>query len=319
MEYRTLGKSGLKVSIVGLGCNNFGRACDAAQTKAIVGKALDLGVTLFDTADMYGGTKSEEFLGRALGAQRKNVIVATKFGWDLGDGRSGASRRYVMRAVEDSLRRLGTDYIDLYQLHTPDPNTPIEETLRALDDLIRAGKVRYVGNSNFAGWQIADAAWAAAVDRLSPFISAQNRYSVLTRDIEVEVVPVATKHGLGILPFFPLESGLLSGKYRPGAAPAEGTRWASWGGANSSMTERFFSQAKFSQVDRLTKLAADHGQSILALAFSWLLAKAYVPSVIAGATKPEQVEGNVKAAAWKMDGAALAAIDAISPPPKAPA
>ena len=315
MDTRTLGRSGLTVSVVGVGCNNFGRACDQAQTKAIVDKAIELGVTLFDTADMYGGTKSEEFLGLALGPRRKDVIIATKFGWTLGEGLSGASRRYIVRAAEASLRRLGTDYIDLYQQHVPDPNTPIDETLRALEDLVRAGKVRYIGNSNFVGWQIADAAWTSKVDKISPFVSAQNRYSVLSRDIEREVVPACAAYGLGILPFFPLESGLLSGKYKPGAPPPEGTRWASWG-ANTSLVGRFFSDAKFAQAQELTKIAQARGHTILELAFSWLLSRPIVPSVIAGATKPEQIEANVKAATWKIDAQTLAAIDAVSPAPK---
>ena len=226
MKVRRLGNSGLKVSVVGLGCNNFGMRIDAAQTQTVVDAAIDAGITLFDTADIYGGTKSEEFLGKALGKRRRDVVLATKFGMPVsGDPKKkGGSRRWIMQAVEDSLTRLGTDYIDLYQHHQPDADTPVDETLRALDDLVTQGKVRYLGNSNYTGWQIADADWTAAGQ--SRFVSAQNLYSLLERDVEKEVLPACEHFGLGFLPFFPLASGLLSGKYQRGVAPAEGTRLA---------------------------------------------------------------------------------------------
>jgi aryl-alcohol dehydrogenase-like predicted oxidoreductase len=322
MEYRLLGRSGLKVSAVGIGCNNFGMLIDAAATQAVVDKAIDLGITLFDTADIYGMPNkgaSEEFLGKALGKRRSQVIVATKFGNPMGEPwylQGGGSRDTVMRAAEASLKRLGTDYIDLYQIHRPDPATPIEETLRAMDDLVRQGKVRYIGHSNFAGWQAADAAWTAQMNGLAPFVSAQNHYSVLSRQIEAELVPACQAHGLGILPYFPLESGLLTGKYKRGERPAEGTRYAAWA-SRGAMATRFFGDDRFAKAEKLQELCTEAGCTLLDLAFGWLLGKPYVPSVIAGATRPEQLEANVKAAAWRPTAEQLARIDGISPPPKA--
>src|SRR4051812_44962060 len=233
MSYRRLGASGLVVSAVGIGCNNFGRKLDVDGTRAVVDAAIDAGITLFDTADIYGASRgaSEECLGAALKGRRDEIVLATKFGMDM-EGLNGAdrgargSRGYIVRAVEASLRRLGTDHIDLYQMHEPDAATPIDETLSALDDLVRSGKVRYLGNSNFSGWQIADADWTARAAGHTPFISAQNQYSLLHRGFEDEVVPACERFGLGLLPFFPLDSGLLSGKYRRGQAPPEGTRLA---------------------------------------------------------------------------------------------
>src|SRR5580698_6424060 len=218
MKMRRLGTSGLKVSEVGLGCNNFGMRIDEKATQGVVDAAIEAGISFFDTADIYGGTKSEEFLGKALGKRRQDIILATKFGMRIGDDprRMGGSRRWIMRAVEDSLSRLGTDYIDLYQFHSPDKDTPIDETLRALDDLVTQGKVRYLGNSNFTGWQIADADWVARTEHLNRFVSAQNNYSLLERKVEFEVIPACDRFGLGVLPFFPLASGLLTGKYRRG-------------------------------------------------------------------------------------------------------
>ena len=313
MEFRSLGKSGLRVSAVGIGCNNFGMSIDEAGTKAVVDKAIELGVTLFDTADIYGGKgNSEVFLGKALGNRRKDVVLATKFGMSMGGSLEGGARGYIMRAVEDSLRRLNTDYIDLYQIHTPDPKTPIAETMRALDDLVRQGKVRYIGHSNFAGWQTADAAWTARAGLLSPFISAQNRYSLLSRDIEGELVPACEKHGVSILPFFPLESGLLTGKYKHGAPPAEGSRWAAWAKTAPGYVGQFFSDEKFAQVGKLQDLCTANGHSLLDMAIGWLLSKGYVASVIAGATKPEQVVSNVKAAEWRPSAEEAAKIDDIT-------
>ena len=293
MKLRRLGTSGLKVSEVGLGCNNFGMRIDAKATDAVVGAAIDAGITLFDTADIYGGTKSEEFLGKALGKRRGDVILATKFGMRIGDDerRKGGSRRWIMRAVEDSLTRLGTDWIDLYQLHQPDPDTPIDETLRALDDLVTQGKVRYLGNSNFAGWQIADADWTASGG--TRFVSAQNQYSLLERKVEHEVLPACEHFGLGFLPFFPLGSGLLSGKYRRGEAPPEGTRLAAWGSRGAAA----LSDRNFDKVEKLEAWANARGHTILDLAFAWLLGHPVVSSVIAGATSPEQVQANAATAA----------------------
>jgi len=296
MKVRRLGNSGLKVSVVGLGCNNFGMRIDAAQTQAVVDAAIDAGVTLFDTADIYGGTQSEEFLGKALGKRRRDIVLATKFGMPVGQDprKRGGSRRWIMQAVEDSLRRLGTDYIDLYQHHQPDPDTPVDETLRALDDLVTQGKVRYLGNSNYTGWQIADADWTAAGQ--SRFVSAQNLYSLLERDVEREVLPACEHFGLGFLPFFPLASGLLSGKYRRGEPPPEGTRLQAWGArGEAAMTD-----ANFERIEALEAWAKERGHTILELAFAWLLGHEVVSSVIAGATTPEQVKTNAATAAWRL-------------------
>jgi aryl-alcohol dehydrogenase-like predicted oxidoreductase len=316
MDYRNLGWSGLRVSAVGLGCNNFGGACDQAATQAVVDKAIDLGVTLFDTADMYGKGDSEVYLGKALGPRRKDVIIGTKFGWPVGDKlypKGGGSRQYIMRTVEGSLMRLGTDYIDLYQLHNPDPATPVAETLRALDDLISQGKVRYIGHSNFTGALTVEATLAARAGHFEPFMSAQNRYSLLTRDIEQDLIPACQTHGVGIVPFFPLESGLLTGKYRRGAPPPKGTRWDSWLNRQASV-DRFFTDDKFAKVEKLEALAAKAGCSLLDMAMGWLLSRPMLSSVIAGATKPEQVEANIKAAEWRPTAEVNAAIDAVTKP-----
>jgi aryl-alcohol dehydrogenase-like predicted oxidoreductase len=296
MKLRRLGTSGLKVSEVGLGCNNFGMRIDEKATQGVVDAALDAGVTLFDTADIYGGTKSEEFLGKALGKRRGDIVLATKFGMAIGgdERKKGGSRRWIMTAVEDSLRRLGTDWIDLYQFHQPDPDTPIDETLRALDDLVTQGKVRYIGNSNFSGWQIADADWTAAGG--TRFVSAQNQFSLLERKVAFEVLPACEHFGLGFLPFFPLASGLLSGKYKRGEAPPEGTRLAAWGArAAAAMSDK-----NFDKVEKLEAWAAERGHTILELAFAWLLGHEVVSSVIAGATTPEQVKTNAATATWSL-------------------
>jgi aryl-alcohol dehydrogenase-like predicted oxidoreductase len=296
MRMRRLGTSGLKVSEVGLGCNNFGMRIDQAATQAVVDAAIDAGITLFDTADVYGGTQSEVFLGKALGKRRHEIVLATKFDMQIGDdkSRSGGSRRWIMRAVEDSLSRLGTDYIDLYQLHRYDPETPVDETLRALDDLVTQGKVRYIGNSNFTGWQIADADWTAA--GATRFVSAQNLFSLLERKVEHEVLPSCEHFGLGFLPFFPLASGLLSGKYKRGEKPPEGTRLAAWGSRGAAA----LSDRNFDKVEKLTAWAEARDHTILELAFAWLLGHEVVSSVIAGATSPEQVKTNAAAGDWSL-------------------
>ncbi len=309
MEYEPLGKSGLRVSVVGLGCNNFGRRCDAAETRAIVAKALDSGITLFDTADVYGPAGlSEEYLGKALEGRRADVVLATKFAMPMGEGplQRGGSRRWVMQAAEASLRRLGTDWIDLYQMHVPDAGTPIDETLRALDDLVRQGKVRYVGCSNFAGWQVVEAAWTARAGGLASFVSAQNQYSLLERAIESELVPACNAYGLGVLPYFPLASGLLTGKYRRGEKPPEGTRLA------AARFAGLLSERNFERVEKLESFARDAGRSLLELAFSWLAGQPHVASVIAGATRPEQIEQNVHAAGWKLSAEELARVNELS-------
>jgi aryl-alcohol dehydrogenase-like predicted oxidoreductase len=277
----------------------------------VVGKALELGVTFFDTADIYGPRGlSEQYLGAALKAHRREAIIATKFVGPMGEGSlwGGASRRYIFEAVEASLGRLGTDYIDLYQIHFPDVRTPFEETLRALDDLVRQGKVRYIGCSNFAGWQVVEAQWITRSEHLSPLISAQNQYNLLDRRVERELVPAATAYGLGVLPYFPLASGFLTGKYRPGQAPPEGTRLAAAG----PMGERILTKQNFETLAKLEAFAEARGRNMLELAIGWLASQPHVPSVIAGATKPEQVEQNVKAGEWKLAGEELAEVDGMT-------
>ncbi|WP_344195528.1 aldo/keto reductase [Kribbella karoonensis] len=311
MEYRQLGDSGLTVSVVGLGCNNFGRRLDASRTEGVVNAAIDAGITLFDTADIYRGEHgfSEELLGKALGPRRDEVVIATKFGGDMGgvngpDWGVRGSRRYIRKAVESSLRRLGTDWIDLYQLHFPDPVTPIEETLAALSELVAEGKVRYLGSSQFAGWQVVDAHWTALSNGLEHFISAQNQYSLLERDVEDELVPACEHLGIGILPFFPLASGLLSGKYKRGTSAPEGTRLA-------SQPERL-ARADFEKLEALDTFAAERGLTMIDVAIGGLAAQPAVASVIAGATKPEQIAQNVAAGTWDPTPADLAALDELT-------
>jgi len=316
VEYRYLGKSGLYVSIVGLGTNNFGHRLDAGidaeAAEAVVSECLAQGINFFDTADVYGGKgPSEEYLGRALKSRRHEAVIATKCGIPMGDGpmKSGASRRYLFEAVEASLRRLGTDYIDLYQIHRPDPTTPAEETMRALDDLVSSGKVRYVGVSNYAGWQIADSQWTARSGGYAPLVSIQSEYNLLNRSLDAEVVPAAREFGLGLLPFYPLASGLLTGKYRRGAT-AEAGRLAQGSDAISGYT---LSDANFDRVEALEQFAQDRGHTILELAFSWLASLDYVGSIIAGATKPEQVTANAAAAdGWRLTADELAEVDRLT-------
>ena len=312
MTYRRLGDSGLVVSTVGIGCNNFGRKLDADGTREVVEAALDAGITLFDTADIYGTPhgSSESLLGAALKGRRDEVVLATKFGMDM-EGLNGrdfgarGSRRYIVRAVEASLRRLETDHIDLYQLHQPDPATPIEETLAALDDLVRSGKVRYLGNSQFSGWQIADADWTARAGNLTRFVSAQNQYSLLSRAVETEVVPACERFGLGLLPFFPLDSGLLSGKYRRGERPPAGTRMA------DARYAPWFERADWDTIEALTAFGAERGRSLLEVAIAGLAARPAVTSVIAGATSAEQVQANAAAGGWELSAADVAALDEV--------
>ena len=314
MEYRTLGNSGLQVSLAGLGCNNFGMRIDAAQSEEVVNTALDEGITFFDTADVYGDTKSEEFLGQALGARRHEVVIATKWAMPLGEGpyKRGGSRHYIYKAVEDSLRRLGTDYIDVYQMHQPDAATPIDETLRALDDLISEGKIRYVGSSNFSGWQLADADWTARSQHLTRFVSAQNEWSLLNRAVEHEVIPACEQFGVGQLPFFPLASGFLTGKYKRGEDLPEGTRLEAWAKAMPERIAAQTSDANWDKLAGLTTFAEERGHSILELALCWLATRPVVSSVIAGATKPEQVKSNVASTlAWRLSDEEMAEVDTI--------
>jgi aryl-alcohol dehydrogenase-like predicted oxidoreductase len=318
MRYRTLGDSGLLVSVVGLGCNNFGGRLDVARTRAVVDAAIDEGITLFDTAETYGGDGASELaLGEVLKGRRDQVVLATKFGHqasDMGYGpAAGAkgSRAYIKIAVEKSLGRLRTDYIDLYQLHTPDPVTPVDETIAALDDLVREGKVRYLGHSNLAGWQIADAAHTALAETATPFISAQNHWSLLERDAEREVVPAAIHFGLGVLPYFPLANGLLTGKIRKGKEVPSNSRLA------EPRRAGYITDAKLDKVEALLAWADAQGVSILDVAIGGLAAQPGCASVIAGATAPEQIKANAAAGDWEPTAEQLAAIDEIVPPPAA--
>jgi aryl-alcohol dehydrogenase-like predicted oxidoreductase len=310
MQLRKVGGSQLAVSAVGLGCNNFNTRLDLAQTRAVVHKALDLGVTLFDTADSYGRRGgSERMLGEILGARRNEVVLATKFGTVMDDDGmlKGASRRYIMTAVEASLARLKTDWIDLYQLHWPDPATPIEETLRALDDLVRQGKVRFIGSSNKSAAQLAAADRTAREHGLTRFVSAQNEYSLLRRDAECDAIPAMQDLGLGLLPYFPLASGLLTGKYRRDQFP-EGSRLAT----PRPHETRFRDQADWVTIDALEDFSRARGRTLLELAFGWLLARPVTASVIAGATTPAQLEQNCGAVSWVLTPAELAEIDRLT-------
>ena len=306
MEFKSLGgadASALQVSVVGLGCNNFGRRCDEAESRAVIHKALDVGITFFDTADAYGDGKSETYIGNALGPRRSEVGLATKFGLS-----GGASKRRVMTAAEASLKRLRTDRIDLYQVHKPDPRTPIDETLEALDRLVRDGKVRYIGCSNFSGDQL-QAALAVSRDRaLAPFVAAQNAYSLLDRTIEADLVPTCTAHRIGILPYYPLASGLLSGKFRRGEPPPPGTRL---GGRGTRAVEEILG-ADFEASERLGAFAAGRGRSLLALAMSWLACQPVIASVIAGARTPAQVAQNAEAAQWMLTDEERAEVDRLT-------
>ncbi|MEU0151010.1 aldo/keto reductase [Micromonospora fulviviridis] len=313
MTYRRLGDSGLVVSVVGIGCNNFGRKLDLDGTRAVVDAALDAGINFFDTADIYGEPQggSEELLGQALKGRRDDVVVATKFGMDMHglngpDHGARGARRYIARAVEASLRRLDTDHIDLYQMHEPDPGTPIDETLAALDDLVTAGKVRYLGNSNFAGWQIADADWTASSQGRARFISAQNHYSLLERSVEAEVIPACERFGLGMLPFFPLANGLLTGKYKRNEAPPAGSRLS--GGGRYAQR---LAAADWDTIEAIEAYAAERGVSMLQVAIGGLAARPAVTSVIAGATTPEQVRANAEAGIWQPTDEDLDALDAL--------
>jgi len=315
VELRQLGRSGLRVSAIGLGCNNLGGRLDAAGSHRVVRAAVDAGITLFDTADRYpvdNAGRSEELLGEALGRRRADVIVATKFGlpMDPAGVRSGASRRYIIAEVEASLTRLRTDWIDLYQVHRYDPRTPIEETVAALDDLVRQGKVRYIGVSNFAAWQVIDTLWTAKSRHATPIVSCQDEYSLLARDVERELLPAMSAAGLGLLPFFPLASG----KYRGGAKPA-GARLTT----SKTLIAAFLNDANLATADKLGAFAEAHGHTPLELAFSWLLAQPTVASVIAGASTPEQIAQNVAAATWTFTSTEREAIDAIAPGPEKPA
>jgi aryl-alcohol dehydrogenase-like predicted oxidoreductase len=323
METRNLGRSGLRVSAIGLGCNNLAGRLDHAASLRVVHAALDRGITFFDTADVYPLGKSgmsEQYLGEALGDRRKDVIVATKFGSPRkrlagvlpgGGVQGGGARRYIMHAVETSLRDLRTDYIDLYQMHRPDPLTPIEETVRALDDLIRQGKVRYVGCSNFPAWRVVDAVRVAEALGTEHFVSCQDEYSLLVRYVDPELIPAMQSLGLGMLPYFPLAGGMLTGKYDLNASLPEGTRFTQW---PKALTERFFAEPNRTMYVALQSFCHERGRSLLELAMSWLLMRPTVSCVIAGASSPDQLKQNTEAAGWTLSTEELAEIDQITTP-----
>lgn len=311
MEYRNLGSSGLRVSLVGLGCNNFGMRLDLEQTRAVVDRAFDLGITLFDTADMYGGRGgSETQLGKILGHRRKDIVLASKFGMAMSDDgtKIGASRRYIMSAVEDSLRRLKTDWIDLYQLHQPDPLTPLDETMQALDDLVTQGKIRYIGCSNLPSWQVVESQWISKSMGLNRFVSCQDEYNILNRNLEAELIPAMQKYGCGLLPYFPLASGLLTGKYKRTEMP-EGARLTDM---PTFANRVYLTDENFDIVDNLNKFAHKTGHSILELAFGWMASRPTTASIIAGATKPEQIDANVAAVNWVLSQSEIDEVNKIS-------
>jgi aryl-alcohol dehydrogenase-like predicted oxidoreductase len=318
LEYGTIGSSGLVVSRIGLGCNNFGWIIDEERSRPVIHKALDAGVTLFDVADEYGEPfgNTETVVGRVLGSRRKDVVITTKFGlgkWLQPAPRPIArgSRHYVMQAVENSLRRLGTDYIDIYMYHFPDPRTPIDETLRALDDIVRSGKARYIACSNQAGWQVVNAHWIARELGAHRFIASENHYSLLNRQMEKDLIPALEAVGMALLPFFPLENGMLTGKYRRGCGAGEGDRL---GADIFRQRDRLFTARNFAIVEQLTRFCEERGHTLAELALAWLLARPAIPAVCAGATRPQQVEQNVKAAGWHLTADEIAAVDAISAP-----
>ena len=309
MQYRQLGSTGLRVSTVGLGTNNFGFRMDEESSLRVAKFAVDQGINFFDTANSYGRGLSEERIGKALKGIRHNVIIGTKVGLEMGDGTNdrGASRYHIMQQVEDSLRLLQTDYIDLYQIHRPDPNTSIEETLSTLDDLVHQGKVRYIGGSNYNGWQTAEAVLTARSLGLTEFVTMQPEYNMLNRSIEAELLPFCDKYDIGILPYYPLASGFLTGKYLQGQEAPEGTRLA----GNERTKENTLTDKNFNILSKLSKFAEDRGHPMVELAIAWLLAKPAVSSVIAGATKEEQVTANVKASDWDLTDAEMEELDII--------
>ena len=307
MEYRRLGNSGLKVSVLGLGANNFGERMDDQETSLVIHQALASGINFIDTANRYGGTHSEEFIGQALKGRRLEAVIATKFGRVMGEGpnESGASREHIMRQIEESLRRLQTDYIDLYQIHVFDPETPIEETLRALDDLVHQGKVRYIGCSGFSAWQVCEAVWTSRSLGLNSLVSVQPQYNLLRREVEVELVPFCKAYGLGIIPYFPLAAGFLTGKYKATDQIPPGTRFA----LTPRHQKRMLTEKNFSLLSRLEKFAIERGHSIGELAIAWLAANPTVSTVIAGASNPEQVTANARAITWNLTAEDLKEID----------
>ena len=310
MQYRKLGNSGLDISTVGIGTNNFGRRMDLNATQKIIHKAIDLGINFFDTSNTYGNQLSEEYIGKTITKDiRKNILIATKFGMDMGGvpNNIGASRKHILEQVDDSLKRLNTDYVDLYQIHVPDPNTPILETLTTLNDLVRSGKVRYIGCSNFAGWQIAQAMETSRKESLEAFVSNQPEYSMLNRSIETEILPACENYKLGILPFFPLANGFLTGKYKRNQPPPSGTRLSE----SAESANAYFTSKNFDIIEKLEQLANEANHTVTELAISWLLSNNNVSSVISGATKTSQLEINAKAADWTLESDILDEIEII--------
>jgi len=311
VEHRTLGPSGLSVSLVGLGCNNFGGRIDVDETRAVVDRALELGINLFDTADVYGNRGgSEDCLGEVMGNRRKDIILATKFAMPMSDDPAmrGASRAYIVKACEASLKRLKTDWIDLYQVHQPDADTPTDETMGALDDLIKQGKVRHIGSSNYSADQLDEAQDAATGNGWAGFVSCQDHYSLLARDIDDGLLPAITRRDLGLLPYFPLASGFLTGKYTRASPPPEGTRMANM----PKLAERYMTEQNWDTVEALEAFAKNHDRSLLELAFAWLAERPNVSSVIAGATRPDQVSQNAAAVGWTLSATDMAEIDTIT-------
>jgi aryl-alcohol dehydrogenase-like predicted oxidoreductase len=313
MEYRNLGNSGLKVSVLGLGANNFGWWIDEHRSMAVINYALELGINFIDTADWYDNGRSEEYIGSTLKGRRTGILIATKFAQPMGEGPNdrGGSRWYIKRAVEASLKRLNTDYIDLYQMHHPDPMTPIEETLRALDDLVKAGNVRYVGCSNFNGWQLSEAFWTSRVNHLNSFVTVQPRYNLFERQIEQELVPCCKAHGIGVIPWGPLAGGFLTGKYLRGEQPPPPVAGASPAKAFTELYSAVITDANWERLGKLDAFAKARGHKVSELAIAWLLSHPWVSSVIAGATRPEQLDVNLAGANWKLTAEEVAQVEQI--------
>ncbi|MGA1195888.1 MAG: aldo/keto reductase [Candidatus Latescibacterota bacterium] len=306
MNYRQLGTSGLQISEIGLGTNNFGRRLDAAGTAKVMDQALEDGITFIDTANVYGGGLSETYIGQAIKGKRDQYILATKVAMKMGDGANqiGASRQHILTEIENSLKRLQTDYVDLYQIHRADPKTPIEETLQTLDQLVSQGKVRYIGCSNYQSWQVCEAIWTSRTKNFVPFSTVQPHYNMLNREIEKELVPFCKTYGVGILPYFPLANGFFTGKYKRGETAPEGSRL-------SENDRGMFTDKNFDILEGLEKFAQEREHTVLDLAFAWLLANPCVSSVIAGATKPEQITANAKTSGWQLTAEEMTEIDTI--------